>query len=537
MERIIRPKRFVGLHAHSGIGSPFDGMGQPQQHIDFVLENGMDAWALTEHGNMNSFAHAHTHAEDVRKKGHDFKFIPGCEFYVHPDLAQWRADWEAQKAEKDEKKLLKDSEKTGVHDEDVTKQRSKFVDPVKRRHHMVVLAKSTVGLQNLFKLVTRGFKEGQYRFPRIDAKMLKEHGEGLVVSSACIAGLPAWTVFREFPDASFEELLPELITDANLPAILSRLETQLDPFISAVGSENFFLEVQFNRLGAQHLANKAIIALAKKTGMPLVATADSHYPRPELWKDRELYKKLGWLNYKEYSPDSLPGTIDDLKCELYPKNADQMWDAYERFAKPYGFYDDQLMCDAIERTHEVAHQLIGSVIPNSTPKYHSAVVPEGSDPFPELLKLAKEGLVSKGLHQKQEYIDRLRLELQTIRDLDFSAYFLTMKRIMTLAKDNMLCAPGRGCFTPEMRVLMFDGLYTTIDMIGAGEFVIDAYGNRQCVEQVYEYQVDEELIVLELDDGNIIRCTKDHKILTKNRGWIEAQYLDVADELVYATSP
>lgn len=435
---IIEPKKFVGLHAHSSTGSPFDGLGEPQEHIDFVLENGMDAWALTDHGNMNAFAHAHLHAKTLIAQGRNFKFIPGCEFYVHPDLAQWRIDHAAQKNNKD----LKGADVTGVEDEDASK-RSKFYDPVRRRHHMVVLAKSTLGLQNLFKLVTRGFKEGLYKFPRIDAKMLAEHGEGLIISTACIAGTPAWVTFKQFPAAEFEQLLPSLITDDNVDRIMNELETELDPFIQAVGRENFFLEIQFNKLGAQHLANKAIIALAKKTGIPLIATADSHYPRPELWKDRELYKKLGWLNYKEYGPDALPRSVDELKCELYPKNASQMWDTYRATTEQYDFYDDQLVCDAIERTHDIAHQMVDEISPSSKPKYHSSI-PTGPDAFAELLKLAKEGLVKKNLHNDVRYIERLRLELKTIRDMQFSEYFLTMHRAMKVANKNMLSAPGRG---------------------------------------------------------------------------------------------
>ena len=85
------PNRFVGLHGHSG-SSVFDGLDYPQDHIDFVMENGMDAWSLTDHGHMNGFGHAYLHAEKLRKSGKNFKFIPGCEMYVHPDLKQWKVD-------------------------------------------------------------------------------------------------------------------------------------------------------------------------------------------------------------------------------------------------------------------------------------------------------------------------------------------------------------------------------------------------------------------------------------------------------------
>ena len=96
---MIQPKKFVGLHAHSGF-STFDGLSYPQEHIDFVRSNGMNAWALTDHGHMNGFAHAYLHVQKLNKAGANFKFIPGCEMYVHPDLDVWRLDYEIKQAVK-----------------------------------------------------------------------------------------------------------------------------------------------------------------------------------------------------------------------------------------------------------------------------------------------------------------------------------------------------------------------------------------------------------------------------------------------------
>jgi len=96
---IIKPNRFVGLHAHTHF-STFDGLGHPQEHINFVLENEMDAFAITEHGNMNSYPHAHLYTKDLNSKGRNFKYIPGCEFYVHPDLNEWVTEYENKKAKK-----------------------------------------------------------------------------------------------------------------------------------------------------------------------------------------------------------------------------------------------------------------------------------------------------------------------------------------------------------------------------------------------------------------------------------------------------
>ena len=89
MSKIILPNRFVGLHAHCGTGSPYDGLGYPSQHIDFVLSNEMDAWSLTDHGNGNGLAHAHTYAKKLKKKGQKYRQLYGVEFYFVPSLGEW----------------------------------------------------------------------------------------------------------------------------------------------------------------------------------------------------------------------------------------------------------------------------------------------------------------------------------------------------------------------------------------------------------------------------------------------------------------
>ena len=86
---LVRPNRFVSLHNHTGF-SPFDGLGYPDDHFKFYMENGLDAYAITEHGNMNSYAHAQLWIESWAKSNKDgkFKYIPGIEAYYHPDLDQ-----------------------------------------------------------------------------------------------------------------------------------------------------------------------------------------------------------------------------------------------------------------------------------------------------------------------------------------------------------------------------------------------------------------------------------------------------------------
>ena len=97
---------FVGLHAHSVAGSPFDGLGYPDAHMDFAWGNGMNALALTEHGNANGLSHQVLHAVKMRQEGKDFKPIFGIEACFVKDLDEWREEYERQAAEKKNKAVF-----------------------------------------------------------------------------------------------------------------------------------------------------------------------------------------------------------------------------------------------------------------------------------------------------------------------------------------------------------------------------------------------------------------------------------------------
>ena len=468
------PKHFVGLHAHDGF-STFDGLDYPQDHIDFVRENGMNALAITNHGHMNSFAHAYLHVQKLNAQGANFKFIPGCEMYVHPDLQTWQLQYDLAKATKKgqevevqriksllinldtplsasvaEEMVEVNEEDAGltVENEEETKS-GKFYDPIKRRHHLVVLPTSSVGLERLFHLVSRGYKEGFYRFPRVDYRMLREAAEGghIIVSSACLGGPLSYEVFRHFQDKGFDELVPELLDDPETMAkVMASVGNGYKDLVSAVGPDGVFLELQFNKLNAQHLVNRALIEYAKQNGLEdkLIVTCDSHYSRPGHWKERELYKKLGWLGHKDFDPSQLPQSIDDLKCELYPKNASQVWDSYKHTGSQYDWYDDDLVCDAIERTHWIAYDRIEDIHPNTDMKLPSYTIPKGKTADQALIDACKKGLTQRGLHTKKEYVTQLKYELRVIFEKKFSEYFLTTKAIIDLAKKHMFVGPGRG---------------------------------------------------------------------------------------------
>ncbi len=415
---------------------------------------------------MNGFGHAYLHAEKIRKSGKNFKFIPGCEMYVHPDLKQWRHDLEKSKEKpaKDESILTPltavvdgndettdigtDEAALTIENEEETKS-GKYNDPVKRRHHLVVLPKTSIGLRRLFHLVSRGYLEGFYRFPRVDYRMLKEAAQGghLMVSSACLGGPLSYDVFSKVQRVKFEDLSYKLLDDQSImEAALLEMGNTYDKLSDALGRDNVCLELQFNKLPAQHLVNRAIIEFAKRNSLEdrLIVTCDSHYARPDNWKEREIYKKLGWLNYQNFDPNQLPKSKDDLKCELYPKNASQVWDSYIQTAGEMKFYDDDVVREAVERTHDIVHNEIGDIHPNKEMKLPSYVIPEGMTEDKALVDACKKGLVWRGLDDKPAYIERIKYELGIIKGKKFSRYFLTMKAIMDIAREHMLTGPGRG---------------------------------------------------------------------------------------------
>ena len=141
--------KFVGLHAHSVAGSIFDAIGYPQEHMEFAYQNGSDALALTDHGNMNGLAYQVLHTKKMLAEGKEFKPIFGCEAYFIPSLVDWRDDYEQAMKDKKKARSIKNEDQSGatVEDENASKQ---VQNVLRRRRHLVLLAQNQTGLNNLF---------------------------------------------------------------------------------------------------------------------------------------------------------------------------------------------------------------------------------------------------------------------------------------------------------------------------------------------------------------------------------------------------
>ena len=422
---------FVGLHAHSVAGSPFDALGYPAEHMDFAYENGMDALALTDHGNANGLAGQVLHAKKMKKAGKEFKPIFGVEAYFIPSVANWKKDYEEIKAAA-KKKSEYEAEQSGTTVEnEASKKKMKSV--LNRRRHMILLAQDQEGLQNIFKMISTSYiGDNFYRYPRVDYALLKKYNKGVIAASACLGGVYAgnyWENRDEGPDAVLDAM---------------RHTTQK---MQSIFGDRWYGELQWNNVPEQHELNQYIIQMHYEFGIDLISTADSHYYNADVWKDRELYKRLGWLGKgkPDYMSEELPTSVEEIGYELYPKNGDQMWDSYKHYSKLCGVeYDDELVKASIARTHHIAHQRIADFLPDNTVRLPDFVVPEGSTAGQTLAALCVEGLRSLGLEDNKEYAERLKYEVDIIDGRGFSKYFLTMKAISDMAVEKQLVGPGRG---------------------------------------------------------------------------------------------
>ena len=433
MSRKTSKIKFVGLHAHSVAGSIFDALGYPQAHMDFCYENGGEALALTDHGNMNGLAYQVLHAKKMQEEGKDFKPIYGCEAYFIPSIEEWREEYEKAMEDKKRARSVKKAGQSGATVEDAGSSK-KTQDILRRRRHLVLLAQNQTGLNNLFKLVSESYQsENFYRYPRIDYKLLKKYNEGIIAASACLGGVYAGNYWEN--------------RDEGDEAVLSAMSETTEKMVDIFG-DRWYAEIQWNNVEDQHKLNQYIIQTAQKHDVKLLSTADSHYPDPEAWRDRELYTRLGWLGkggLPEYMKSELPEGVEEVGYELYPKNGDEMWASYKKYATEGGFkYDDQVILDSIEESHRIAFDRIEKFFPDNTVRLPSFVVPAGFTATQALVQYSLEGLKARGFQGNPEYIQRLKHELDVIDDRGFSKYFLTMKSIADVASTMMLAGPGRG---------------------------------------------------------------------------------------------
>jgi len=359
--------KFTHLHTHSHY-SLLDGLPKIPELLDYVKELGMDSVALTDHGVLYGAVEFHKEA-----KARGIKSIIGCEVYVAF-----------------ESRL----------------QKRPNIDS--KSYHMILLARNKKGYENLVKLVTLAHLEGFYYKPRIDEEILEKHAEGLIGTSACLNGK-----------------IPRLL----LSNKLDEAEQLTTRYESLFGKGNFYLELQYHKnIPEQQILNKKLIELSKKTGVPLIATNDIHYLKPE---DADAQDILMLINTgaDPNNPERLSLKTDDFSM-LSPETMAE-------------YFKD--VPEAIENTQNIVESCnfefeLGKI---QLPHFP---VPDNKTPEQYLTELCQEGLKKRfGDNISTEIAERMDYELSVINKTGFASYILIVQDFINWAKQNrIVVGPGRG---------------------------------------------------------------------------------------------
>jgi len=356
---------FVHLHVHTEY-SLLDGACRIGGMMDRVKELGQTAIAITDHGVMYGCIDFYKTA-----KAAGIKPIIGCEVYVA-------------------RRRMEDR----VHGIDN--------DP----YHLVLLCENRQGYENLCYLVSEAFVNGFYSKPRVDIELLKQHHEGLIALSACLAGA-----------------IPQYLMEEDYESAKAYALKMADIF----GEDHFYLELQDHGIDEQRPVNQGVMRIARETGLPLVVTNDAHYLRRE---DAKMQDVLLCIQTGK--------TVDDenrMKFqteEFYLKSEEELRQLFPG-------------CDeAFENTARIAERCNLEFVFN---EYHLPAfpVPEGYTNEEYFRKLCYDGFHERYENPPESYKERLEYEIGVISRMGYVNYYLIVWDFIRYAKEQGIpVGPGRG---------------------------------------------------------------------------------------------
>ena len=356
---------FVHLHVHTEY-SLLDGACRINGMMDRVKELGQTAVAITDHGVMYGCIDFYKQA-----KAAGIKPIIGCEVYVT-------------------RRTIADR----IHGVDN--------DP----YHLVLLCKDRKGYENLCLLVSEAFIHGFYGKPRVDLDMLRKYREGLIATSACLAGAIPQQLLQEEYDAAKEKALE---------------------LADIFGEDHFYLELQDHGIPEQRAVNQGICRIARETGLPLIVSNDAHYLRRE---DATMQDVLLCVQTGKTVDD--PNRMKFQGDEFYLKSEEELRALFPG------------MDEAFENTCKIAERCNLEFVFN---EYHlpSFPVPEGYTNEEYFRKLCLDGFHERYPDAPAEYMDRLEYEISVISRMGYVNYYLIVWDFIRYAKESGIpVGPGRG---------------------------------------------------------------------------------------------
>ena len=416
---------FVHLHLHTEY-SLLDGATRISSIADKALSLGQTAVAITDHGVMYGAVEFYN---ALKEKG--VKPIIGCEVYVAP-----------------RSRHMKDGKG------DIG-------------NHLILLCKNEIGYKNLCYMVSVSFVNGFYSKPRVDMELIREHSEGLICLSACVAGK-----------------IPQLILAGSLGEAKAYAKELLDIF-----GEDFYLEVQNHGIEEERRAAYGIKLISEELGIKTVATNDVHYLEKS---DAEVQATLMCVQMNTVITDGRPlGFETD---EFYFKSEEEMNILFANFP------------GAVERTVEIADKCSFDFefdklhLPDFKPEdglSHKDKLRK--DAYLGFAAREKDGRFDFSKSPRETYIERLEYELSVIDKMGFNAYFLIVSDFVSYAKSHDIpVGPGRGsgagslvafCIgITDVDPIGFDLLFERFlnsERVSMPDFDIDFCYNRR--EEVIDY--------------------------------------------------
>lgn len=371
---------FVSLHGHS-IYSIRDSIAKIPDIVSRSKALGHTAVALTDHGTAGGLFKLY---KECLKQ--EIKPILGVEFYV------------------------------------ANRSRFQKETGVDKYHHLILLAMNDVGWNNLCYLVNESNKpECKYRKPRIDREILRAHSDGLICTSACIAGHLPYTILAEQRFNFNDEEGNTSATAVNL----TETAIEVAKWYKGVFGDRYYLEVQRHGIKAEDVVAERMFDISKKLGIKIIATTDSHYVMPE---DRKAHDIMIAIRDKT--------TINDPNLKRYDGSGYHIMSGDEVYSKFNGHRE------LIDNTVEIAERC-------------NVFLETGNFKLPKVLDVREEDdkfkeIVYDGLKQRigdfdSVYADRLEHELRVIQQMTFPSYFLIVGDYVRWAKKNNIpIGPGRG---------------------------------------------------------------------------------------------
>ena len=393
-----RPDSFVHLHLHTQY-SLLDGAIRLPDLIDRAKELNIPAIAQTDHGNMFGAIDFYTRCKNAR-----IKPILGSEVYFTAGSRHDRISPRRNKT-------------VGSQDEEESKHHI---------HHLILLCKNNKGYENLCKLISHAYLEGFYYKPRIDMEILEEFKEGLVCTTACLKGEVGYNFFTD--------------QDAKAIKAINKLHD--------VFGDDFYLEVQKNGLEEQEIVNRKIFKYAKDYNIQVVATNDCHYMTRD---DSAAHEVLLCVQTgKTYDDENRMKLTSN---EFFYKSPEEMRTA---------FIDHPEACDNTLKIADKCNVELSWTDEKGNQIYHLPDYPieTGESPNDYLRRITLEGLEERfrgpqfkkiiseenwETEIRDQYIERLNIELDMIIDMGFPGYFLIVADFIQWSKrNNIPVGPGRG---------------------------------------------------------------------------------------------